>query len=128
MGSEMCIRDRTTSEIGNSLTGPGRRRVGLESHRPGRAWARDFGKITRWAGRGLGQAPSTRPGSTPPPRVGPPAKIVGFEILHFSEFENITKRDIKRDISAVFVRNGMSRTVIFCHAQMVRIETVFFLR
>ena len=99
---------QTTSEIGNSLAGPGRRRVGLESHRPGRAWARDFENITRWAGRGLGQAPSARPGSTPPPRVGPPAKIVGFEILDFLEFENITKRDIKRDISAIFVRNGMS--------------------
>ena len=92
---------QTTSEIGNSLAGPGRRRVGLEYHRPGRAWARDFENITRWAGRGLGQAPSARPGSTPPPRVGPPAKIVGFEILDFLEFENITKRDIKRDISAI---------------------------
>ena len=95
---------QTTSEIGNSLAGPGRRRVGLESHRPGRAWARDFENITRWAGRGLGQAPSARPASTPPPRVGPPAKIVGFEILDFLEFESITKRDI----SAIFVRNGMS--------------------
>ena len=28
---------QTTSEIGNSLAGPGRRFVGLESHRPGRA-------------------------------------------------------------------------------------------
>ena len=45
---------QTTSEIGNSLAGPGRRRVGLEYHRPGRAWARDFENITRWAGRGLG--------------------------------------------------------------------------
>ena len=30
--------------------------------------------ITRWAGRGLGQAPSARPGSTPTPRVGPTRK------------------------------------------------------
>ena len=83
--------------------------MGLESHSPGRAWARDFENITRWAGRGLGQAPSARPGSTPPPRVGPPAKNVGFEILDFFlEFGSITKRDIKRDISAIFVRNGMS--------------------
>ena len=82
--------------------------MGLESHRPGWAWARDFENFTRWAGRGLGQAPSARPGSTPPPIVGPTAKIVGFEILDFLEFENITKRDIKRDISAIFVRNGMS--------------------
>ena len=62
---------QTTSEIGNSLAGPGRRRVGLESHGPGRAWARDFENITRWAGRGLGQALLARAGS----RVGPPAKI-----------------------------------------------------
>ena len=82
--------------------------MGLESHRLGRAWARDFENIMDWAGRGLGQVPSARPGSTPPPRVDPPAKIVGFEILDFLEFENITKRDIKRDVSAIFVRNGMS--------------------
>ena len=84
---------QTTSEIGNSLAGPGRRRVGLESHRPGWAWARDFENITRWAGRGLGQALSARPGSTPHPRVGPTVKTVGFEIFDFLEFENITKRD-----------------------------------
>ena len=65
---------QTTSGIGNSLAGPGRRRVGLEYHRPVRAWARDLQKITRWAGRGLGQAPSARPGSTPPQRVGPTRK------------------------------------------------------
>ena len=65
---------QTTSEIGNSLAGPDRRRVGLESHRPGRAWARDFDNITRLAGCGLGQAPSARPGSTPLPRVGPTRK------------------------------------------------------
>ena len=53
---------------------PGRRRVRWESHRPGRAWARDFENITRWAGRGLGQARSAPPGSTPPPRVGPTSK------------------------------------------------------
>ena len=40
--------------------------------------------------------------------LAPPAKTVGFEILDFSEFEYITKRDIKRDISAIIVRNGMS--------------------
>ena len=63
-----------TSEIGNSLAGPGRRRVGLESHRPGRARARDFENITRWTGRWLGQATSAWPGSTSPPRVGPTRK------------------------------------------------------
>ena len=36
----------------------------------------------------------------------PPAKTVGFEI--FLQFENITKRDIKRDLLAIFVRKGMS--------------------
>ena len=61
---------QTTSEIGNSLAGPGRRRLGLESHRPVRAWARDFENTTRWAGRGLGRPP----GSTPPPGVGPTRK------------------------------------------------------
>ena len=65
---------QTTSEVGKSLAGPGRRPVGLKFPRPGRAWARDFENITRWAGRGLGQAPSARPGSTPPPRVGPTRK------------------------------------------------------
>ena len=54
---------------------PGRCRVGFDSPRPGRAQARDFGNnITRWAGRGLGEAPSHRPGSPPPPRVGPTRK------------------------------------------------------
>ena len=51
---------QTTSEIGNSLAGPGRRRVGLEFHRPGRAWARDL-KISP-AGRGAGWARRGRPG------------------------------------------------------------------
>ena len=46
---------QTTSGIGSSLGGPGRRRMGLESHRPGQAWARDL-KISSaepgadWAG------------------------------------------------------------------------------
>ena len=61
---------QTISEIRNSLAGPSRRRVGLESHRPGRAWARDLktsrraGPAPDWAGRG-------RPG---PPRLGPTCK------------------------------------------------------
>ena len=72
---------QTTSEIGNSLAGPGRRRVGLESHRPGRAWARDL-KISR-AGPGAGWAGRGRPG---PARsdlreLAPPAKTVGFAII-----------------------------------------------
>ena len=91
--------------------------MGLESPTRGRAWARDFEDITRWAGRRLGQAPSARPGSTPPPRVGPPGKIVGFEILDFLEFENMTKRDIKRDI--------LRSISYFRYAQMSRIVTFF---
>ena len=58
--------------------------------------------------------------------LAPPAKT-GGKVLIFLEFESITKRDIKRDISATFVKNGMSRIVIFCHAQMSRIVTFFFL-
>ena len=115
---------QTTSELGNSLVGPGRRRVGLESHRPGRAWARDLENITSagWARRRrLGPARPHFRG------LAPPAKAVGLEIMDFLEFENITKRGIKRDISAIFVRNGMSWIVILCHAQMSRIVTFFFL-
>ena len=73
---------QTTSEIGNSLAGPGRRRVGLESHRPGRAWARDFENITRWAGRGL-QRRRLGPARPHLRELAPPAKTVGFEILDF---------------------------------------------
>ena len=42
--------------------------------------------------------------------LAPLAKNAGFEISDFLEFENITKRDIKREISATpstVVRNGM---------------------
>ena len=59
---------------------PGRRTVRLKTRWPGRAdrlgraWARDFENTTRWAGRGLVQARSAPPGSTPPPRVGPTRK------------------------------------------------------
>ena len=101
---------QTTSEIGNSLAGPSRRRgdwnltdlVGLgpvilkiSPAGPGAGWARC---------RRLGPAiPHLR-------ELAPLAKNVGFEISDFLEFENITKRDIKRDISAtpsIVVRNGM---------------------
>ena len=69
--------------------------VGLKYHRPGRSWTRDL-KISRawpgagWAGRG-------RPGPTWPHlrELAQPVKTVGFEMLDFSQFENITKRDIK---------------------------------
>ena len=74
----------------------------------GRAWARDL-KISP-AGPGAGWARRGRPG---PARhhlreLAPPAKAIGFEILDFLEIENNAKRDKKRDISAIFVRNGMS--------------------
>ena len=80
-----------TREIGYSLVGPGRRRVGLESHRPGRVWTRDFENITRWAGRGLCQAPSAGPGSIPSPKGSPTRKTrwilnTGFfEVLKYLE-------------------------------------------
>ena len=64
---------QTTSEIGNSLAGSGRRRVGLESHRPGRSWTRDL-NISR-----AGPDPAQ-----PHLRVlAPAAKTVGFEIFDF---------------------------------------------
>ena len=104
----MAQAGRTTSEIENSLTRPGRRRVGLKYHRPGRAWARDL-KISP-AGPGAGWARRRWPGPARPHlrELAPPAKTVGIEMLDFLQFENIAKRDIKRDISAVFARNGMS--------------------
>ena len=93
----MAQAGQTTSEIEKSMAGPGRRRVGLESHRPGRAWACDFENITGWAGRRLGQARLARP------RSAPLAKTVGFELRDFLQLKNLTKRDIKRDISAILV-------------------------
>ena len=62
------------------------------------------------AGRGAGWARRRRLGLARPHlgELATPAKTVGFEILDFLQFENITKRDIKRDLSAIFVRNGMS--------------------
>ena len=72
---------QTTREIGNSLAGSGRRRVGLKSHRPSRAWARDL-KISR-AGPGAGWAGRGRPRPARPHlrELAPPAKNVGFEIF-----------------------------------------------
>ena len=96
-----------SSEIGNSLAEPGRRRVGMESHRPDRAWARDF-KISP-AGLGEGWARRGRPGPARPHlrKLAPPAKTVGLKIMYFLQFENNTKRDTQRDISTIFVRNEM---------------------
>ena len=69
---------QTTSEIGNSLVGPGRRRVGLESRRPGRSWARDLNISRAWPGAGW--AERGRPGPVRPhlPELTSPAKTVGF--------------------------------------------------
>ena len=98
----------TTSENGNSLAGPGRRRLGLESHRPGRAWARDL-KISP-AGPGAGCARRRRlgPARSNLRESAPPAKTVGLKILDFLEFVIKFGNTTKRDISAVFVRNRMS--------------------
>ena len=82
--------------------------MGLKSHISGRAGARHL--KTSPAGPGAGWARRGRPGPARPHlrELAPPAKTVGFEILDFLQFEDITKRDIKRDISTIFVRNGMS--------------------
>ena len=73
------------------MAGPGRRRVGLEYHRPGRAWARDL-KIAP-AGPGAGWARRGRPGPARPHLRGLalPAKTVGFETLDFLQFFFIKK-------------------------------------
>ena len=62
------------------------------------------------AGPGAGWARRRRLGPARPHlrELAPPAKTVVFETLDFFQFEKITKRDIKRDISAISVRNGMS--------------------
>ena len=39
--------------------------------------------------------------------------------------ENITKRDVERDIAAIFASDEMSRIVIFCRAKKLRIVTLF---
>ena len=52
--------------------GPTSRGIGMSQTRSG--VGPRFENITRLAGRGLGQARSAPPGSTPPPRVGPTRK------------------------------------------------------
>ena len=51
-------------------------------------------------------------------------------MLDYLLFENTTNRDVKRGISAVFVRNEVSWIMIFCHAQISNVTNhdVFFFR
>ena len=101
---------------------PGRRPVRLETRWPGRtdvAWDWNLPDLVGLglvilkispAGPGARSARRRRLGPARPHlrELAAPAKTVAFEILDFLQFENITKRDIKRDTSAIFVRNGMS--------------------
>lgn len=64
----MAEAGQTTSEIGVSDAGPGRRRVRLESDRLGQASALDF-KVYHG------------PGPARPHASAPPAKILGSEIF-----------------------------------------------
>ena len=48
---EDTARRKSENVLRISRARPGRRLVRLEAHKPGRAWARDFENITRWAGR-----------------------------------------------------------------------------
>ena len=93
-----------------------RRPVRLETRWPGRAdvaWGRNLADLV-----GLGPVilkispagPGARagPGAVGSARLDPtseswphPQKTVGFEMLDFLQFENITKRDVKRDTSAI---------------------------
>ena len=109
---------QTTREIGESLGGPSRRRVGLESHRPRQTWAREL-KVAP-AGPGAGWARRGRPGPARPHlrKLAPYAKTLEFEILDYLQFENITKRDMTRDTSDLFVRKEIVLIVIFYHGQM----------
>ena len=62
------------------------------------------------AGPGAGWARRGRPDPARPHlrELASSAKTVGFEILDFYNLKKINKRDIKHDISAIFVRNEMS--------------------
>ena len=91
MGSEMCIRDRDWNLT--DLVGLGPVILKISPAGPGAGWA---------LRRRLGPArPHLR-------ELAPPAKTVGFEIWVFYSLKISRKRDIKRDISAIFVRNEMS--------------------
>ena len=57
-----------------------------------------YGPGTSWAGR-------DRPDPARPHlrELTPPGKILELEMLHFLLFESVSKRDIERDMSAIFV-------------------------
>ena len=78
-----------------------------------------------WPGAGWARRRRLGPARPHLRELAPPAKTVGFEILDFLEIENITKRDIKRDISAIFVRNGMSRIVILSFSNVANRDVIF---
>ena len=82
--------------------------------------------ITNRAGRGPGSA---QPGSAPPARVGPTRKdpwiLIKCWILHVI-FESITKRDMKRDKSAIFVRNAKCHESWYFVMLYVTNRDVFF--
>lgn len=62
-----------------------------------------------------------------PRQLAPPSNTVGFQILDFLQFGNITKRDVNCGTSTSFDRNEISRIVILCHAKKSRI-VIFYVR
>ena len=117
-GGDTAARRNSENILRISRAKPGRRPVRMETRWPGRAdVAWDWNptdpvrlgpvilKISP-AVPGADWARRCRLGPARPhlKRVGPTRKNRWIEILD----ENITKRDIKRDISAIFVRNGIS--------------------
>ena len=106
---------------------PGRRPVRLETRWRGQAdvaWDWNLTDLVGLGpvilkisplGPGAGWARRRRLGPARPHlrELAPPAKTGGIEILDFSEFENITKRDIKRDMSAT--KYHLSSLGMECH-------------
>ena len=86
---------QTTSEMGISRAWPTAREIGISQA--------DL-KISR-AGPGAVRSARRGPTCESWPHSQRPLEL---KYGYFFNFENITKRDIKRDVSAIFVRNGMS--------------------